>query len=1234
MFFMVAACPVFEIEIPERDTRHRPVRNHYQSYFHGRNHMTDKLTESITITFHHWNRRCEAGPHPPMDREFHISRKMRNYYGFDEILFGISGNVIFADFFAVRRFARKMNARRDLMIDPRQTVKAGDLNAMGLIDEILHYVFRLYMQQKMPDVHQKALRRIENEIGKKELLHVLRRFADSFPTVDVYRGKISLAAYLKGKTGKISNRSIVLEELIMLWLANINPAFAPFRELFDDSELQQNTAYIRLMETMHDFFNSIPGFGPDDENLLDMLRSPAQHVPHSLKGQLEFIRERWGYLLGDYIFRLLSSLDLILEEEKLYFPGPGPARIPMFADDEPERFSSDMDWMPRVVMIAKNVYVWMDQLSRIYQKSIARLDQIPDEELDTLARRGFNTLWLIGLWERSQASREIKRLCGNPEAEASAYAILEYDIATGLGGHNAFQSLKERAWKRGIRMAGDMVPNHMGIDSRWVYEHPEWFISMDHSPFPAYTFYGVNLSRNNRAGLYLEDHYYNRSDAAVVFKRVDHETGDEKYIYHGNDGTSMPWNDTAQLNFLNPAAREAVIQTILHVARHFPVIRFDAAMTLVKRHIQRLWFPEPGTGGAIPSRAGQGMTKADFDAIMPEEFWREVVDRIQKEAPDTLLLAEAFWMLEGYFVRTLGMHRVYNSAFMNMLKNEENSKYRELMKSTLAFNPEILKRFVNFMNNPDEDTAVSQFGNNDKYFGVCIMMSTMPGLPMFGHGQVEGLTEKYGMEYRRAYLDETPDQALVARHEREIFPLLHRRYLFAHVDHFRLYDFRLYDRSVDENVFAYSNRFGDERALIIYHNSYSQTAGWIRISAPFSASAGPEGNRSVIQQTLGEGLGLANETGRHTIFRDYISGLEYIRSNVELWTQGLYISLDAFKYHVFMDFREVSDSTKTPYGELQAYLNGRGVPSIDAAAREMIYGQVHQVLKQLVNGDILSQYAKTYGLSEKTLPAPFHPENLGPAIRNVLEAVANKAAATGRIPSIQEKTIGTVSAIQSFHTAVPLIANKLQTGAAGVWKSLDRVLGRETLLKKCLFIYALLHDMGRLTRTEETGEESRSMIYEFHMNPLVMHALAESGESEDDTRLAMAEINIALAHQHWFALQNEVGHTPDPQTVIRRFLEDNDVQAYLNLNSYNDTIWFSKERFERLLLWMTILGLLEITASGQPIGFQKNAPVRKLNRLLKTMETARRRSGHRIAVFLEALSAATDIPRKDRQKNE
>ena len=35
--------------------------------------------------------------------------------------------------------------------------------------------------------------------------------------------------------------------------------------------------------------------------------------------------------------------------------------------EETENFTQDIDWMPKVVVMAKNVYVWMDQLSKKYQ---------------------------------------------------------------------------------------------------------------------------------------------------------------------------------------------------------------------------------------------------------------------------------------------------------------------------------------------------------------------------------------------------------------------------------------------------------------------------------------------------------------------------------------------------------------------------------------------------------------------------------------------------------------------------------------------------------------------------------------------------------------------------------------------------------------------------------------------------------------------------------------------------
>jgi len=892
-----------------------------------------------------------AGP----EMEFHVHRALRAEHKLDEALFTIAGNVIFPNFYASRVLARSLNARPSVQAHPERSVKAGRLNAMGLVDEILHFVCDRFRASVAPDAFVRALAMVEKAVGAAETDTLLRAFTKDFPPRQVYQGKADEAAWLAGSTDGVPNKVLALEELLLLKLANDNPAFEPFRELFDDSALRKTTSYLPALESLESFFDSLPVFGPEKRPLVKLLRCPVEAAPYSLPGQLDYMRRNWGLLLGPLMARILGGLDMIKEEEKPFFPGPGPSRVYVYEgmEHEYERFTEDKDWMPRVVMMAKSVLVWLHQLSAAYGRTIDRLDLIPDEELDLLASRGFNALWLIGIWERSDASRRIKQLCGNPEAAASAYSLFDYEIAGELGGWSSLHNLRERCAWRGMRLAADMVPNHTGIDSEWVRNRPDLFVQSDRPPFPGYTFNGENLSADPSVGVWLEDHYYNRSDAAVVFKRVDFRTGDTRFIYHGNDGTGMPWNDTAQIDFLKPEAREAVAERILHVAKSFPIIRFDAAMVLAKRHFRRLWYPEPGSGGDIASRAEHALSRRDFDQRLPEEFWRQVVDRCARETPDTLLLAEAFWMMEGYFVRTLGMHRVYNSAFMNMLKKEENGKFKETIKNTQEFDKRILKRFVNFMNNPDEETAVAQFGKGDKYFGVCTLMATLPGLPMFGHGQVEGFEEKYGMEYRRSYRDETPDAGLVARHEREIFPILKRRHLFSGVDDFLLYDLWDEHGSVNQNVFAYSNRAGGERALVAYNNAFPRASGWIKDSACF-AEILPDGSKRHVQRSLTEALGLSGKDGRFLVFREQRSALWFLRPSKDVAAKGLHLALNGYESQVFLDMHEVEDDATGRYGTLCRGLAGAGTPDLSAALQDIDLAELYAALAALLSPDLLA----------------------------------------------------------------------------------------------------------------------------------------------------------------------------------------------------------------------------------------------------------------------------------------
>ncbi len=1182
--------------------------------------------------------------------EFHISRKARERYQFAESLFSTTGNVVFANMAACRDFAHRMNTIRDVEKHPELAVHAGKLYAMGIIDEASHILMARYREQFDPAVMTSALDFFSARVGAEALDKLLLTFVEEFPGSSVIRGIETPKQWLEGQSDGAPHKAAALEELLLLWTANRNEAFQPFEELFKEKTLAKKTVYRQVTGNFQDYFATrplIPLSGAKPMNLLELLRAPAIAAPRSLADQLALILKLWKPLLGDSLEQYLLIASEILHEEELaiwmQFNPQGAAgykkpsvvasaEVPDFSDaaHEYEKFSSDMAWMPTAVLIAKSTYVWLAQMSRQYGRRIARLDEIPDEELDVLARRGLNSLWLIGVWERSRASKTIKQLCGNTDAVASAYSLYDYAIAEDLGGETAYVNLRDRAYRHGIRLASDMVPNHMGIDSPWVVEHPDWFISRPEPPYPAYSFNGPDLSHDGRVEIKIEDHYFEQSDAAVVFRRRDRQSGETRYIYHGNDGTSYPWNDTAQLDYLNPAVREQVIQTILHVARLFPVIRFDAAMTLAKRHFHRLWFPGPGTSGAIPSRAESGMSQAQFNRAMPHEFWREVVDRVAAEVPGTLLLAEAFWLMEGYFVRTLGMHRVYNSAFMVMLRDEENAKYRSVIKNTVEFDPDVLKRYVNFMSNPDERTAIDQFGKGDKCFGVATMMATLPGLPMFGHGQIEGFTEKYGMEYQRPRYDENPDPWMVERHEREIAPLLHRRRLFAESGNFRLYDLFRDNGSVDENVFAYSNRSGGERALVVYNNRYGQTHGTIDWSAAYA----DKGANQLRQQRLREGLGLSDNSSVTLACRDSLTGLYYLRRAGDLAERGLTLDLHAYQCHVFLDWRELTSTAEQPWDRLSDHLNGRGVVNLDDALVNLELQPVHNALRAVLDSGMVRQFAdlaehprtldvgvnkkiedERAGLFEtawahcesflRVTQQAYRSRNDGvqPANPSLLRAAYRvRLRAAMRIPAVESL----------FPAPWPVVARRVlpspspQLTGTAMW---GPVLG-----------WCVLELLAESIDAENPERVALDLFDRLRLRePFAQAFMALGFEGEDAWRVA-ARVKVGLLTWAVAGKPKEASEATEPVSVTAERVAfspdlwlDPDVRWLCGVHEAEGHYYLVRERYEELLWWLLMPSLLRLAGETVPSQMAANrAAVGTMSRTIEEALAAAEAAGYRV----------------------
>ena len=1115
-----------------------------------------------------------------------LTRNVRQKYEISQELLDPDGRVDTSGFLAAREVSHRVNARRDTITAPENLVRAGELYALTLIDSLYREILNRTLGTGAELTLAAHTQRLESEAGRGSGDELARRLADDFPPV-----------------AATHTRRQELADLLRLHLANENPAAAAIGELIDDSKLRTLPGYKSALKLADELL--IPPAEAAGESVAQMLSRPFTLHPDSLWDQLTFIRQHWGPLLPDHLGELLKALDLLKEDAPPFFGGgPGPQHPYRFSEGDVEGFSLDQAWMPLTVMAARNVLVWLGQLSTRYGRNLRLLSDIPNEELAALAGQGFTALWLIGIWRRSEASGRIKQLSGDPDAAPSAYSLSGYEISRELGGEEALQRLRISAGKYGIRLAGDMVPNHTGIDADWIYEHPEFYLQTSVAPYPAYNFTGENLSAREGFETYLEDHYYDRSDAAVVFKQVETHSGTVRYIYHGNDGTHLPWNDTAQLDYLNPAVREAVIATIIDVARQFPIIRFDAAMTLAREHIQRLWYPEPGKGGAVASRSEQSMDPDEFRRRLPKEFWREVVDRIAAEAPGTLLLAEAFWMMEGYFVRSLGMHRVYNSAFMNMLKNEENEKYQTSLKNTLEFDPGILKRFVNFMNNPDEETAATQFGTGDKYFGICTMLATMPGLPMFGHGQIEGFHEKYGMEYRAARLSETPDEGLVDRHRKLIFPLLRRRALFTEVEKFTLYEF-VTGTGVSQSVFAYSNRRDGEGALVIYNNSPDPVTGALRRSHPYR-EGGP--SSPLRRRTIGEALEIPDNPRRWLIMRRHDQNLEFIHNCRELVRRGLAVELAGYECRVYLDLRVVTDDETGSYRQIAEKLNSSGAAAVENEIELLGMEPLHAAFARALDTSVIAVFREA--IRHRRLPS----QGFRAGWETEYRAFLNEA-----FPASEDSPPPGTPLLRLADSALHIATMDLPAGKqhedklAGYRGYLQRGLEMRVEAPAVLAAWCLTEDLNGGAETPSTRERSRSLIDQMQLARPLRAAFTVSGLSAEKADYAVTLVKLLTTEGDWFEGLVSTG----ANAFLTRQLHREEIQRFLLFNRYNSVLWFSKDRFEDLLWWFFCVAAI---ALANPAAEEVQPRLEELFLLVDRWLELEEQSGYRVSELVRLLA--------------
>jgi hypothetical protein len=344
-----------------------------------------------------------------------------------------------------------------------------------------------------------------------------------------------------------------------------------------------------------------------------------------------------------------------------------------------------------------NTRVWLTELSRALGRP-ATLDDVPDAELDRLARTGFDWVWLLSVWQTGPAAQQVSRTnrewrkefeetlpdLREEDIPGSGFAITGYRAHSALGGDAALARIRERLRKRGIKLMLDFVPNHMGLGHPWVEDHPEYFISGTE----------LDLAR-----------------APKNYTRVKRKRGDLLLAY-GRDPYFPGWPDTLQVNYGNPAAQEAMAGELLRIAGQCDGVRCDMAMLVLPDVFERTW------------------------GLKAAPFWPAAIKRVREKAPGFCFMAEVYWDLE-WTLQQQGFDYTYDKRLYDRLRDRHARPVREHFLAGLDYQD----RMARFLENHDEPRAAATFPPG-VHEAASALTFLSPGLRFFHQGQLTGRTKR------------------------------------------------------------------------------------------------------------------------------------------------------------------------------------------------------------------------------------------------------------------------------------------------------------------------------------------------------------------------------------------------------------------------------------------------------------------------------------------------------------
>lgn len=475
-----------------------------------------------------------------------------------------------------------------------------------------------------------------------------------------------------------------------------------------------------------------------------------------------------------------------------------------------------------------SAWPWLERLSREAGRRLTLAD-VPGATWDAIAAAGMDCVYLMGVWHRSAVGRLMGRIDGALVAEydrvlpgwsmadvpGSPYCIQAYEPDPRMGGWDALDAARRALADRGLQLVLDFVPNHTGFDHAWIQSHPDYYVQGTLDAYRA---------------------------EPTLFHPIEDADGDHvRFVACGRDPFFPPWRDVAQLNYFNPATREAMIGVLATIAQHCDGVRCDMAMLVLNDVFAQTW-----------------SDRVDLLWETPDtEFWPGATSR----APMTYL-AEVYWDRE-YQLQQHGFDFTYDKRLLDRLHHGQTAEARGHLRA----DPGYAAKLARFLENHDEARSAAQFGHRLR--AAAALTFTLPGLRFFFDGQFTGAAVRPPVQLGR--WPEEPVRPDIQAFYAALLEVIDRP-LF-HEGQWTLLDVRGAGDATNGDLIAGAWRDGDDLAIVAANITDHTAQGLVAIGGL------PAGDRFQVQDQLSQG------------------SWTWSRQDLD---NGLYVRLESGEAHLFL----------------------------------------------------------------------------------------------------------------------------------------------------------------------------------------------------------------------------------------------------------------------------------------------------------------------------------------------